>query len=125
MIVSMLSVALAGSKTTRLFKQGSAGKLVEYVDDSCTAKPWGRSSRSITFKLPPGFGAWPTAMDAPAMTAVAASIAPSVRRAKRKRVIVFPFLVRRPPRPTGSHRVAGERRRGPERSADWKNYTRR
>ena len=55
-MVSMLSVGFAGSKKTRLLKHGRAGKLVEYVDASWMAKPWGRSSRSITLREPPLFG---------------------------------------------------------------------
>src|SRR5262245_22975924 len=39
---------------TRLLKHGEDGKTVEIVAVSWTAKPCDRSSRNITFKVPPG-----------------------------------------------------------------------
>ncbi len=59
--VSMLSVFLLGSKKTRLLKQGRDGVLVATVDVSWVAKPCARSSRSMTLRVPPDFGAWPMA----------------------------------------------------------------
>src|SRR5437667_10058801 len=56
MIVSTLSVFRSGSNSTRLFRQGIAGHTVEIVDVSCMEKPWDKSSRSIMFRTPPGFG---------------------------------------------------------------------
>src|SRR5262245_7297424 len=88
----MLSVDLAGSKKTRLLKHGSAGKLVEYVELSWVAKPWGRSARSVTFRMPPALGVWAGASPGAAAIAVAASAAPSARRAKRMCVIAYPLL---------------------------------
>ena len=44
MIVSGLSVAFRGSKSTRLLRQGIVGHTVEMVEVSWIAKPWGRSS---------------------------------------------------------------------------------
>src|SRR6185503_28939 len=92
-MVSMLSVGFAGSKKTRLLKHGRAGKLVEYVDASWMAKPCGRSSRSITLREPPLFGVCAVASEAAAMIRAMTRAGCSMRRAKRKRVIVFPFLV--------------------------------
>ncbi len=57
-MVSVLSIALAGSNCTRLLKQGAAGNTVEIVELSWIAKPCERSSRSMTFRVPPDFGAW-------------------------------------------------------------------
>src|SRR5262245_6820289 len=56
MIVSALSVALRGSNSTRLLKHGIAGHTVEIVDVSWMAKPWGRSSRCVMARVPPGLG---------------------------------------------------------------------
>jgi hypothetical protein len=53
----MLSTGVAASNITRLLKHGEDGKTVEMVADSWTAKPGARSSRSITFSVPPGFPA--------------------------------------------------------------------
>src|SRR5262245_11511729 len=86
----MLSVGLAGSKNTRLLKHGNDGKLVEYVDASWTAKPWGRSSRSITLRLPPGFGVCAVASPPAATTRAMARAMGSACGKKRKRFIVFP-----------------------------------
>src|SRR5262245_21352695 len=86
----MLSVGLAGSKNTRLLKHGSEGKLVEYVDVSWTAKPWGRSSRRITLRLPPVFGVSAVASEPGVTTRAMARAGRSARRKKRKRSIVFP-----------------------------------
>src|SRR5262245_47565475 len=86
----MLSVGLAGSKNTRLLKHGSEGKLVEYVDVSWTAKPWGRASRSITLRVPPVFGVCAVASEVPVTARAMARAGRSARRKKRKRFIVFP-----------------------------------
>ena len=61
MIVSALSVALRGSNSTRLLKQGIPGHTEEIVDVSWMAKPWGRSSRWVMARVPPGLGVWATA----------------------------------------------------------------
>src|SRR5262249_55712241 len=55
--LSGFSTGLAGSNITRLLKQGELGKTTEMVAASCTAKPWDRSSRSITLRVPPGLPA--------------------------------------------------------------------
>src|SRR5688500_19348871 len=88
----MLSVGFAGSKKTRLLFRSRDGKLVEYVDDSWMAKPCGRSSRSITLREPPLFGVCAVASGAAARTRARARASRSMPGAKRKRVIVFPFL---------------------------------
>src|SRR5437867_11840681 len=95
-MVSRLSVGLAWSKKTRLLKHGSDGKLVEYVDVSWTAKPWGRSSRSMTLRVPPGFGACAVAGPTPETATLAVRASPSAADSKWKRLIVFPLLLIRP-----------------------------
>ena len=56
MMVSTLSIFLSGSNSTRLLKHGMPGQTVEMVAVSWMEKPWGRSSRCITFMTPPDFG---------------------------------------------------------------------
>src|SRR5260221_6150848 len=81
----MLSVGFAGSKNTRLLKHGNEGKLVEYVAASCTAKPWGRSSRSMTLIVPPCFG---VCADAAAATMTEqASAKPSIHMTRREHIM--------------------------------------
>src|SRR5438552_12976435 len=55
---SALCVLTRGSKRTRLLKHGMAGHIVEIVEVSWIANPWGRSSRSLAFSQPPAFGVW-------------------------------------------------------------------
>jgi len=69
--LSGFSTGLAGSNITRLLKHGELGKTTEMVADSCTAKPWDRSSRSITLRMPPGL---PTGMGVGVGTWVIASV---------------------------------------------------
>ncbi len=91
MIVSTLSCFLSGSKYTRLLKQGLAGQTTEMVAVSCIAKPWGRSSRSITLNEPPDFGVWLSTGRAAmaAASSTAATVNNSVMREDR--------VMRRPP----------------------------
>src|SRR6059036_3885542 len=90
------------TKKTRLLKHGSDGKLVEYVDVSWTAKPWGRSSRSMTLRVPPGFGACAVAGPTPETATLAVRASPSATASRWKRLIVFPLLLIRPSGPVGS-----------------------
>src|ERR1700730_17538070 len=71
----------------RLFKHGRDGKLDETVCVSCTAKPCGRSSRSMILRCPPGFGAW--AWAGAAVTSAAAPKANQTAATARNLVIVF------------------------------------
>src|SRR5262245_43327699 len=87
----MLSVGLDGSKNTRLLKQGNAGKLVEYVELSCVAKPCGRSSRSMTLIVPPRFGPWAGAMSAKIRASDAATATTRKQRTTRERPITLSF----------------------------------
>jgi len=82
-MVSRLSTFFMGSKSTRLLKQGMAGQTVEMVEVSWMAKPWARSSRSITLSEPPALGVWAGAGSTvrPARTDRAS---PTVRAAKRR-----------------------------------------
>src|SRR5262249_38284625 len=108
-IVSMLSVGLVGSKNTRLLKHGKDGKLVEYVAASCTAKPCGRSSRSMTLIVPPCFGV--CAEVAEATMTVERSARPSILPTRREH-IMDPSPRARPERRPRERMVGGDQRLG-------------
>ena len=57
MTVSALSVGFSGSNSTRLLKHGIAGQTDEMVAVSWMAKPWGKSSRWVRVRSPPGLAA--------------------------------------------------------------------
>ena len=125
-MVSMLSIGFGGSKKTRLLKQGRAGKLVEFVDDSWMAKPCGRSSRSITLSVPPVFGVCAVARQGGGDDQGDGEGGWRMR-GRRKRVIVFPFLCgkRQPFRGRPNvHACGGKTSEGPEKVPRMRgNYT--
>ena len=86
MIVSMLSVFFNGSKMTRLLKHGMPGHTVEIVEVSWMENPWGGSSRCITLRIPPYFGACPVAWTRESAI-TPSSTSPATRTRERNRAM--------------------------------------
>ena len=86
---SGVSARLSWSKTTRLLKHGIDGNDVEMVEDSWTAKPGDRSSRSMMFRCPPDFGGCAAAGVTPRPTRVARART-GAKSMQRERVIGVP-----------------------------------
>jgi hypothetical protein len=80
-----------------LLKHGIDGNEVEIVEDSWTAKPGDRSSRSMRFRCPPDFGVCAAAGVTPRPTRVARART-GTKSMRRERVIVFLPVAKTPGR---------------------------
>src|SRR5262245_24929722 len=108
MIVSGLSFVLRGSNRTRLLKHGMDGHTDEIVAVSWMAKPWGRSSRWVSVRRPPGLAA---RAGTGTVTAAASNPTPPSRTIRRIEIIVdtFPEPAGRYPAACQSPRLSGGR----------------